>query len=672
MELSKIFKDNIRKVEDIEKAKEINTKFLFNLKNDSKKDFKDNVSINWNVVDDFVAGKQWNNIIVSKDQRAFNSAGQELYNFNNTYDKYEEQQKPKHVLNITKSTLETLVATYCEIEPIPVAVGANDYYHDEELIHKINLLLKTIFTEENNFDMLYEQITYNALKFGYTPVSLIIDEDKSKTNIPIKIRYLRSDSITVDPNAVDINEADYVVQTIKMKYWQFKDNYNYQHSEYIKIFNDVKEPDLNSIIEFDNYWIRFRAKSKESAINDEYWMSIVLYNNVWCKRIINGKEAPLESYVYKKLPLVIFKAKQASQDRWYGEGIVVDMIDSQIGINETVSQQNWNWDRYVDPTVVTDGIVDSDLIKESQVPCGILTVPKNANVSFLKSDLIPSSDFEQRKQMYKNEMGEITGTQDIASRSPQGTYITSQKMLQTMQKESSLKPRLWEGHFMYAISELAEKSLYMLADYIGNGSITIWDSEKENIDGSYGGTVDIYAKDITDLRYKIDIETKDANLMTKEAKFEIITQMMQYGKIQELMHPYLLVQMVGNAMPDVFPKSMVDDLRKDYFKIKEQAKQQEQLALQQQDQEQLTMQDQNPNDIYSEENVIDDNYYYQEIQRYKDEMLKVGYRPQTVDETIDSLVSGMENNGDSREEILKQVELIVTQSMSTNNTGENV
>ena len=524
-----------------DKAKEVNVNFLEKLKQKAEDYSLKNISPEWENIERFYAGNQWEWLNVKKDNLSFNNIGDVVWNFENSISNYlnnSQSGKPKKVVNITKSTTESFVAVFSEVDPLPQAESESEYNYDKELLNKINLLLKLVFTKENDINSLYKLFIENALVYGYCFAKIKIDIDKAKTQCPIKIRYNNPKVILVDPAAISVDEADYIIETIKVKYWEIKKFFDYKHAG----FN--KEPDDQDQCEIDNYWIRYRDDT-----NRQQWVLIPVYNKKLLKMLSrDGKALPLG--IFDALPLQIFK--HDSSETWYSKSFVKDIIPFNIEYNIVYSEQEWNRMKVIDKPTKGRGN-DIEKVKAAQVPNGHYEMPPNGDIATMEVTLVPNTEFDGMKDRIKQDMQEVTGNIDVLTGRRQ-TGVYSGKLLETYQKSAQLKPKMMEDEFLKSMEVLAQKVLVIAAEYFGEQGVVIFDPEKQE-------NVIVRASDIESAMYRIIIKTRDANLMTKEAKLEMIRDIMQYNQVFAEKYPYFIGQMYNNAVPNIIPDAIINQLK---------------------------------------------------------------------------------------------------------------
>ncbi|MHB8096039.1 MAG: hypothetical protein ACYDEI_00075 [Erysipelotrichaceae bacterium] len=548
--LDKSFKGKEVKIKDLKDVKELNSTFLKTIENEALKHYSEKKSINYNVINEFCEGNQWKSDQVVYNTLSFNNAGKVVYNQSASFNENKEKTpqgivKPQLQINLIKSKLETLVALFAQVDPVPMAESGSDYNKNEELINRINLCLNQIFVTENNFDELYEVNSYNALKYGEAYYLPYIDIDHSETSTPIKIKVINNSDkdnpiILTDPMYDDINQSDYLRYTLKMRYWDIKNSYDYLHEGL-----EIEEPKDEEIVDLYQWW--FRTKDSE---NKTKWLKFLVFKGKWI-RPINEKgnvdwDETLIEMTNDYLPFVQVKAKND------GTSLVTALISEQIAYNRAISEEEWNFIMTINPPIVSSAS-DSDSVTKGLIPNGKINLQNGEQVQYLNRAAVSQSEFSMHKQSIKQDMDEITGQIDtIAGVKPTGTY--SGTLMETIQKSSEIKPRMIESHLLTKINELAEKCLYILQKFIPTSGISIWDADKQ-------ANETIKKEDIADARYKLTIDTKDANLLTRDMKFQVFEKYMQYTTADPMFR-YLMAEMMNTSIPHLFPKNFIDELKK--------------------------------------------------------------------------------------------------------------
>lgn len=545
--------------------------YIQSLKDESKKQFE-KISRNWKIVEDFYDGNQWisnftngdNEILLTKinGDPVYGTVADLLSSNSQLKDKM-----PRRTVNKIKNYVEALVASFVEVDPQPHAVSASMYYANEDVIHQADLWYNIVFNKENQIKHLYENAVRTAIKRTYCIYQIVIDENHAKTEIPVKFRYIDNFDFMVDPLATSLDEADYVIQKISMRYKDLKENYDYVWEKLIE-----QEPDDFSMIDIDVFWIRWRKKDYSFTDPESMWVMLPVYK----ERRLNIKKGDkvfkdIKDYVYKTLPFVMFKTM--STEYWHcDQSIIVDAIESQIDYNKTISERDYNWNMVVDPPAT--GKFDVKDLENGNKPGGNIPVNRDQKqwIEFKNTSLLDTAAINNRLDTVDNEIAEVFGTSKeiMQGRKPEGTY--SDKLMQTLIKLSQLKPKRMEDYFLDAIKIMADKAMILWADYMGTRSILVFDADyvKENEEGDiiqYGRNVKLDPTTIRSTLYTTDVEIKDANLLTPEAKFKNLTDLMQYGgeALKNMAgYEYFIFVMANNAMNGFVPDELLKPLHTIY------------------------------------------------------------------------------------------------------------
>ncbi|NTW31053.1 MAG: hypothetical protein HGB12_00190 [Bacteroidetes bacterium] len=541
MDLSKVVitKRDITNIKNLEYIENLNFKTLDQFRAEAEKHYTD-ISKDFQYIKEFVIeNKQWNFFDDKVKTKMYNYAGQELYDFYKTYNKEQDLKKPKRSINITKTYLETLVASFAEIDPLPMAISKYDYNIKDETNDKINILLNSIFNEENNFDELYEEALFKSFCYQYCFIQPVIDIDKSETRTPIKLRIIDPEDVRIDPMAKDLNECDYLYQKVKMRYWQIKELWNYE--EEIKKDDEPKDNEMCDLI---HWW--FRGKNPDGKTQ---WYLFTEYDKKWLKPIDKkGKFYP-EMIVFDHLPLVKF-CPEKYKDETSSDSLALEIIPINIQYNINLSEEDYNMLRWYNRPKKVIGSIPVDMANNANIPNGVMSIGPGSDVVPYQVDILPTAELEQRKQFLNQEVKQATGIdfELLAGGKPKGTY--SNNLLQTMQSKADNKTDMMQKHIFSAIEELAYKALYLQYRYMDGKSIVIFD-------GKIQDSIVIHPDDILNIKYKIEIDTKDTNLMTRETKFQTLTQFMQYSQGNPLIL-YPMAQVLQNGMPHFFPDKVMD------------------------------------------------------------------------------------------------------------------
>lgn len=548
MDLSYIIKSkkDIESVKDLKNIDDLDYKALDKIYQEADRYYVNDISKNFDMITNFIEkGNQWQAV---KDQikpkTTVNFANQPVYDFIQTYQNSPiNNKKPLKSVNLTKGYIQTLIANYAEIDPFPIAISDDDYQSDQELLDKTNLILKNIFELENNFDEIYENILDMMFKYKYCFVQPVIDWDKSDTQTPIKIRIVRPEEIRFDYTVTNINESDYVSQDIKIRFRDLKKLWDY-------IPKSDEDIDDMEIVTIRHWW--FRNKNSEGKVQ---WFNFTIYKNKWLKPLdIDGKVDPT-LIVYDYLPLVMFSVN----DDLKGQSIAELIIPINIDYNITLTEQNWNMLKWYNRPKKIIGNIDANYAEESDIPGGKVSIPAaGADIQSLQIDLMDINMIEGIKQILKQQIKEATGIDfDLLSGGkPKGTY--SNNLLQSLQSKSDNYTNMIQKRIFTDIEELAYKSINMLWKYLDGKSLVMFNPKTMS-------NIVIYSDDLLDSRIKLKIDTKDLNLMTRETKFQLLTQFMQYSQGNPLLL-YPMAKMMNNSIPHIFPDDTLKTFKEMYDK----------------------------------------------------------------------------------------------------------
>ncbi|MFA5313143.1 MAG: hypothetical protein WC375_07510 [Methanomassiliicoccales archaeon] len=559
MDLKKFFKSGLL-------TGELELEYIQSLRDESQKQFNQ-LSANWATIQEFYDGNQWGSRLPGdgKDTLLTNFNGKPLYGtaadlMRSTTNK--SGKMPLRTVNKIKNYIEALVASFVEVDPQPHALSASDYYSNPDIIRKADLWYDVVFNKENEIKHLYENATRKALLRTYSIYQVVIDENHAKTEIPVKFRYVDNMNFRVDPLAISLDEADYIIHTIQMRYKDLKENY-----EYVWKKLSEEEPEDFSMVTLEMFWIRFRDKAYSTDNPESKWLQIPVYDEQKLNIKKNGKVYDGQAYyVYKTLPYVMFKTM--SNEYWHCEqSIVCDAIEPQIDYNKTISERDYNWNKFVDPVVI--GTPNADAIEKGNIPGGYIPKKTTDVIDFINTQLIDSGSINNRLETVDNEIAEVFGTSKeiMQGRKPAGTY--SDKLMQTLIQLSQLKPKRMEGYFLDAIKQLADKAMILWSEYMGSKSIMLWDSDwtKEDEQGNiveYGRMVKIDPTTIRSVLYTTDVSVSDANLLTPETKFKNLTDLMQYGgdALKGMVgYEYIIFEMANNFEHGLVPDKILTPLR---------------------------------------------------------------------------------------------------------------
>lgn len=664
MDISKVVitKRDITKIKNLEYIENLNFKTLDRLRAEADNYYK-NISQDFKYIKEFVIeNKQWNFFDDKIKTKMYNYAGQELYDFYKTYNKEQDLKKPKRSINITKTYLETLVASFAEIDPLPIATNKSDYNQNDETNDKINLILENIFMEENNFDEIYEEALFKAFCYQYCFIQPVIDLDKSETQTPIKLRIVEPDEIRLDPTAKDINECDYIIQTVKMRYWEVKQLWDYKD----EFEGTEEEPNYNEIVELTHWW--FRGKNPDGKT---LWYLFTEYKKHWIKPIDqNGKFYP-EMIVFDSLPLVKFCPEKYKTEQ-SSDSLAMEIIPINIQYNINLSEEDYNMLRWYNRPKKVIGNVAVDQASNSNIPNGIVALSNaGSDIQPYQVDLLPSTELESRKQFLNQEIKQATGIdfELLAGGKPKGTY--SNNLLQTMQSKADNKTDMMQKHIFTSIQELAYKALDLQYRFMDGKTIILFDQRKQE-------NILIHADDILNVKYRIEIDTKDTNLMTRENRFTLLSQFMQYSQGNPLIL-YPMAEVMQNGMPHFFPDKTMDAFKNMYQKSLDQLMNPTPPPVQQMQQGQSTPLSQQSAiggqalqtppmvDSGNEEDTTDGVSNEQLVNEWNnaESMLKeAGYSEDQINEFYTSLVADKISQGIPRGEILMNLEEDVNKAVN--------
>jgi hypothetical protein len=540
MQLSKVFsKGNTASI------KELNELF-----DKAKLDYTEHVGINDETIEAFYDGDQWSHKDL-KRALLYNAQGRPIYDFRSTYETNKGDEvftRPRRTVNLIKGNVKSIVAMFSEVDPYPVAQKIYPYLNSvdiSKLLDKHELLADAICKKENDLQQFYQLITEKALEYGRAFVQITIDENRAFTNTPIKFRYINPKNILVDPEAITLDEADYLCNVIRMSYGEMTEKYEVDLSDL------TSEPDRHQDVVIRQWWLRQSgSKGKRPT-----WTVTYQYGEkqIYLKR---QKKPTRELETFTFLPFECFRTDKA--EKWWSQSMIVDIIESQKEYNKVKSEQDFNYMMAIEPPLHTN--MDTRIVKTGMRPNGIMPRKPTDYLEPIKTTLIDNGMYDQRLTMIKDELANTFGSMDLMQgRRPTGVY--SGRMLETLQKANQLKLKVVEGLMLDGIKAMYTKGLKLLAGYIGAVGVSVFNYKT-------GTSVIINEDDIDSTLYKVTVVTTDSNLMTNDAKYNAITQLMQYGKFQEKLHPYFISMMVNNAMPALIPDEVINNLKTDYEQTK--------------------------------------------------------------------------------------------------------
>lgn len=666
MDLSYIIKSkkDIENVKDLKNIDDLDYKALDKIYQEANRYYINEISKGFDLVSEFIdKGNQWSSIKDEiKPKTTVNFANQPVYDFIRTYQNSNtNNKKPLKSINLTKGYIQTLVANYAEIDPFPIAISGDDYKIDQDILDKINLVLKNIFEEENNFDELYETIMDTIFKYKYCFVQPVIDWDKSDTQTPIKLRIIKPEEVRFDFTVTNINESDYVCQDIKLRYRDLKKLWDYKPKP------DEDVDDMEIII-IRQWW--FRNKNHEGKVQ---WFNFTVYKDKWLKPLdIDGKVDPT-LIVYDCLPLVMFNSNDDLKSKSIAELIIPINVDYNIALTE----QNWNMLKWFNRPKKIIGNIDSGNIDEADIPGGKIVIPAaGADVQPYQVDIMDINMVEGIKQILKQEIKEATGIDfDLLSGGkPKGTY--SNNLLQTLQSKSDNYINMIQKRVFTDVEELAWKSINMLWKYLDGKSLVLFNPK-------ILGTTVIYSEDLLDTRIKLKIDTKDTNLMTKETKFQLLTQFMQYSQGNPLLL-YPMAQMTNNAIPHIFPDETIKVFKDMYDKTVQQIQSPpiqntptagtsgSSIPAPNEIQQVNNLPDSAGGDIIEQDNINNDDpvsidQLMNEWNNAEDQLREVGYNDDEINNFAEKLLFNPLQDGTAKSDILMSIRENVDKSINNMN-----
>lgn len=531
--------------------------------------FHSDISREWDVIDDFYFGDHWSML---KDITTATESGllinartgkpmwdgvdNPFYSNNNE----ENDQMPKRTVNLIKTYIESLVAQFTEVNPIPTAVPASNLYDYKEILTPLNLLLKEIFQVENKGKELYQELVRDAIKYGYSIGQVMVDKEKTRHVVPIKLRAVSPRDIRIDPKATHIDEADYVIQYKMMTLGELNSKYDFKIQRWL-LNGETHEDDEE--FEVKKIWVRTNIDG-----NNEWRVLNVLGEyGVWLKNkedkkgnFLNTKYYP----VYPRVPFVVFKTSASKNWAPY-QSIVIDAIEPQIDYNKTLSEGDYNWLRSIKPIIV--GNAPAEKVEEGNKPGGYipLDTANGEQISFEKTDLIDQGSIRARLDTVKEIIGLTFGNVEILEgRKPTGTY--SDKLMQTMIRIAQLKPKMWESMILDAWSELGRKAIEIWAER--REPVVLFDPDYMDVNnGVLGRKVTVTERDVRNELMKIEIEVNDANLSTPDALMSEFKELLQYGNMAEASpgFEYILWSTYNKIRPGAVPTAVLEEAKKLYL-----------------------------------------------------------------------------------------------------------
>ncbi len=606
------------------KIKELNYDFIKTLKIEAEEHYKE-LFRNDEIINNYWEGLQWPGMIGknSNNTLAYSPSGKMVWDLAKTYPNFNDKvDKPKRVVNIIKTKFNTIIANHAEVDPFPVANSPSDYNNKKELERKINLLFDIGFNIENNIDELYEILLKDVYRYGVSYIQIIVDKDKSETQIPIKIRIIPHEDIRYDPQAEKLETADYMYHKIKIRYWELLATFDYSHTNL-----NENEPEKEQMIDMEIWYIRTKNKD-----NKTLWFKMYFYENKWIKP--KGKEEQvLKDMIDEKLPYELIRIDITKKA--HGEPLMVDLFDMQTQYNKVLTELDWHMNKKMNPPKTSN--IPKDEILQGDRPEGIIAKGVNENLEVIESSIIPISEFESWKTSIEGDIDKYLGNiNTLEGRGVSG--YASAKLLQTKMQAVQVKLKIAEKHLLKSLENIAYKYLYVFIKYLGTNSIYLFDSETQK-------DIEITKTDLQNNLYKIRIDIKDINLMSRESKYEILTQFMQYSQGNPIIM-YLMALTAQNGMPNIFPKNVMEYFKMlfdiEIDKIKAQKNPQGSTLAPVQGQEGGG---QIPEDITPEQ-------LQQEVEGIKQELLNSGIKEDQISQLDEVIINGNSDGALSNREIL--------------------
>jgi hypothetical protein len=473
-----------------------------------------------------------------------------------------DEDDDRRSVNLIKSYVDSMVSKFCEVKPLPIAtkVPYVDNPDTEEKIEKVNCVMDMFFYEENDFKSLYEIACRDAMIYRHSVLMVDVDYEHAKTKLPFKIRNINPKDLAVDPYARSLEEADYLIHTIRMRKVDMDEKFWYELKPNLET-GKTKESTMSDMdsVDIHCYWLRLYDPTKKTT----KWMSLYVYENVWLMfKDKNGKPIKEKSkYLFETHPFVLFYTQPSKF--WWGEtSMVMEVADTQTEYNNTKSDEKRNWNMTVDPPF--KGTIDPNKVKSGRQPGGYIPID-NKKGEFYERDAIPvigTDTLVYRSQDIKSEMNLTFGnTQIMEGGRPTGVYAN--KMLQTIVSLNEVKPKKIESLFLLSVRKLSEKFLKLLSEWLPSSGMEIYSERR-------GMMIDVAPEDIDNVLYKIDIAVTDANLMTPQAKVESLTSIMQYTPTMEQnFSNYQKAMLYNSALPGLIPDEVMVELEKEHVANKE-------------------------------------------------------------------------------------------------------
>lgn len=555
------------KIRDILNGKVLNYNFFGRLKDRAKSD-NENLGVMNTLTNAFYNGNQWDSLKLfsaqanDKNTLLYNTLGQSVWYFNRNFPKQESKYIPR-IVNLIKPYTDTQVAAHAEVDPKPLAVHRATYLENEDKnLNIINIALNQIFFLNNNFNQVFQVAVRKAYLTSYHVVQIYVDEINMdrQANCPIKFRQVNMEDFWVDPEATNINTAQYMIQKLSIPKLVLEEKYDYTYKT--DSVENVDEFDLETVLV---YWLRVETQPadkktlKDNGIPKVVWLSIPTLDGKWLKRRdVEGKVIDgIENYVVKTLPFVLYRTN--IEEKFHG-GVSkgAQAIEPQILMNRLATALDLNTRMYIDPVVVGDG--DVKVWDKANKPGGAYMVTKGKLAwTPVTVNLLDPAKSNATQQNIKEMFDHIYGNVDMMEgHNPQGVYGASH--LENLLKLANLKPRLIEHGLLDTTQDLAEKALRVWGEFMGDGGVVLFDPNHED-------NVILYSDMIEEELYQVNVIITDANLMTPKAKFNQFIELLQYTHISDNMLPIDIFRLADEIMPGLYPKKQLDRIEESSEKM---------------------------------------------------------------------------------------------------------
>lgn len=542
------------------KGKDINFDFFKRLYDRGEKE-NNKLSEGFNLTQNFYAGNQWDSLKglnnFKENGLVYNSLGETIWFFGNKDEQARMGKYAKRVVNYIKPYIDTQVAAHAEVDPRPMAIprGTGTDPKDKGL-EAINVGLNQIFEINNNFNQHYQTAARQAYLHSYHITQIYVDYvnmDK-QGDCPIKFAHVNMPDFWIDPEATDINNAEYIIQKVKIPKLILAEKYDYTY--YNDTDDEIDEFELEEIFV---YWLKIETVKQDSEIlkNNNLpktvWCQIATLKNKWLKRKDKDGEVTegIENYIVNTLPFVLWRTN--IMEKYHGGSSKgLESIDLQVQANKLESAVDYNTRVWIDPPV--QGSASIDVWEGGNKPSGVIHL-KAKEIPFEKVEvnLLDPSKANIARENIKAGFDLIFGNVEIMEgRNPKGTY--SNVHFQSQLDLAKLKPKLIEKSFMTTIKDLAEKTLRVWAESMGAMGVTLFNpNDAEN-------NVTLTPALIKDQLYRVDVKVTDANLMSAEAKVNKVIEIAQY--IPNGLTPYDIMVMIQNAAPGFYTDDILDQIKK--------------------------------------------------------------------------------------------------------------